>query len=166
MLHSARENMQQNNGHLALHKLLQCPDIDFFTAPTSYAFREVGTGYSATQPPTDPMRLHGKYFFDENDVRTHLLPRTAGYGRTADLADTIALQTRQLGTWVTRGWGAWWFDMGGGWYDDPKVMASLQKLNAIGENSINFDRGDTAEIAVVLDERSVFYNGQIGRAHV
>jgi len=159
MLHSSRENGQQNNGHLALQKLLQCPDIDFLTAPTSYAFREVGTGYSATQPPTDPVRLHGKYYFDENDVRTHLLPWHAGYGRTADLQDSEALQLRQMGNMVTHAWGAWWFDMGGGWYDEAKFMDILKKLNAIGENSVRFDRSDTAEIAVVIDERSVFYNG-------
>src|SRR5581483_8970464 len=96
MLHGSRENGFQNTGHLAMQKLLQSPDIDFLTAPTSYAFREVGTGYSAPQPPTDPIRLHGKFFFDENDVRTHMLPRKAGYGRTADLADSEALQLRQL----------------------------------------------------------------------
>jgi hypothetical protein len=38
-------------------------------------------------------------------------------------------------------------------------MDILKKLNKIGEESIYFDRSANSEIAVVLDENSIYYNG-------
>lgn len=157
-LHSPRRNnFQQNNGHLAMQKLLQNPDIDFFTAPTAYANREVGTGFSWTQSPTEPVKLYGKLWMDENDVRTHVIPWHRNYGRTANLHDSEALQIRQLANMIAHGWGAWWFDMGGGWYDEPQFLDIIEKLNAIGEKSIFFDRSAVSEIAIVFDEHSIYY---------
>jgi hypothetical protein len=153
------DNWQQNTGHLAFHKLLQCPDIDFFTAPSSYAYRELGTGYSSVQAPTDAVRLHGKYWMDENDCRTPLLPSQEGRGRTANIKEFEAMQLRELGNMISHAWGGWWFDMRGGWYDEPQMMNILKKLNEIGEKSIHFDRSDISEIAVVVDENSIYYTG-------
>lgn len=156
-LHPHVDNYLQNNGHLAMHKFLQNKDIDFFTAPTAYVNREVGTGYSWTQVPTEPIKLYGKLWMDENDVRTHLIPWQKNYGRTANLKDSEALQIRQLATMLAHGWGAWWFDMEGGWYDEPEFLKIIERLNAIGEKSIHFDRTPVSEIAVVYDEHSIFY---------
>src|SRR5262249_22744933 len=57
------------------------------------------------------------------------------------------------------GWGAWWFDMHGGWYDEPQFMDVIKRLNQIGENSVRFDRSDRADVAVVIDENSTLYTG-------
>lgn len=153
------DNWMQDNGHLAFRRMLECKDIDFFTAPTAYAFRPLGVGYSLGQNATDAVRLHGKYYMNENDYCTHLVANQEDYRRISTLQESEAVQVRELGNMITHGWGGWWFDMGGGWYDEPAFMDIIRKLNAIGETSIHFDRSDTAEVAAVVDEASIFYTG-------
>lgn len=143
-------------GHLALNKLLNNPDIDFFTAPTSYYQREIG-GHSSFMAPVTSVALHGKVWFDENDYRTYLTPPDAGYGRTDNIKDSEAAQIRQLGNELSYATPAWWFDMGGGWYDSPDFMQIIKKLNSIAERSIDCDRQSSAEIAIVVDEESMCY---------
>lgn len=146
-----------NCGHFALNKLLTCPDIDFLTSPSSYATRQVGTGHSTFFTEIESVKLHGKLWFDENDYRTHRCPPDAGYGRTANLRDSEAIQLRQMGAEICRGMAAWWFDMRSGWYDEPPFMEIITKLNRIAEKSIDFDRSSNAEIAIVVDEHSLLY---------
>ncbi|MCL5019137.1 MAG: beta-galactosidase [Patescibacteria group bacterium] len=145
----------QNGGHLALGKLLECPDLDFLTSPTSYAFRDVGTGASVYMSVIGSIKLHGKLWMDENDYRTHLLSPDARLGRGNNLKEDEQNQKRQLGHEIENASGAWWFDMGGKWYDEPEFMDIIKNLNDIGERSINVDRQSAAEIAVVVDEQSV-----------
>lgn len=140
--------------YAAFHKFLSCPDLDFISAPTSYAWREVGTGFSGWRTVYESIRVHGKLWMDENDYRTHLLPWTARYGRAANYQDSEAAQLRQMANLVTHGAAAWWFDMGSGWYDSPFFLTLIKKLNRIGERSIHFDRSSAAEIAAVVDEKS------------
>lgn len=159
MFFSYADSWMQDNGHLALHKLLESDDVDFLTAPSSYAYRQLGIGYSIGQNATDAIRLHGKYYMNENDYRTHLNADQEDYRRISTIQESEATQLRELGNMITRGWGGWWFDMGGGWYDEPQFMNIISKLNEIGEKSVRFDRSGSSEIAVVVDEESVFYTG-------
>lgn len=159
LFYAYADNWMQDNGHLAFHKLLDCPDIDFFTAPSAYAYRQMEIGYSTAQGPTDAARLHGKFYMNENDYCTHLLAQQEDYRRIRTLQESEAVQKREMGNMLTRGWGGWWFDMGGGWYDDPGLMEVVRKLNGIGEKSVCFDRSEASEVAAVVDEASVFYTG-------
>ncbi|OGV68720.1 MAG: hypothetical protein A3K19_13265 [Lentisphaerae bacterium RIFOXYB12_FULL_65_16] len=145
-------------GHLALERLLHCPDVDFLTAPSSYGFRPVGTGCSAFMSLTEAIKLHGKLWFNENDYRTHLVPQKKGvfdYVDLKNLDESVAVQKRELAHTICLGTGMWWFDMGGGWYDTPEFMAAIAEMNVVGEKSIRFDRSSAAEIAVVIDEESM-----------
>lgn len=144
----------QEQGHFALGELLKSPYIDFLSSPTQYEFREVGTGYSVFMSPQESIQLHSKLWMDENDYRTHLVSQDAGYGRTTNFKETEATQLRQLSNELTHATGAWWFDMGGGWYDSQEMLELIKKLNTIAEWSIEFDRRSSAEIAVVVDEYS------------
>ena len=115
-------------GHLALERLLHCPDVDFLTAPSSYGFRPVGTGCSAFMSLTEAIKLHGKLWFNENDYRTHLVPQKKGvfdYVDLKNLDESVAVQKRELAHTICLGTGMWWFDMGGGWYDTPEFMAGM-----------------------------------------
>jgi hypothetical protein len=85
------EQRQQNAGHLALEKVLGSPDVDFLCSPTSYAFRQVGgEGTSHFMSLVDSVRLHGKLWFDENDIRTSLCPGGLGeWGKPANVTGDI-----------------------------------------------------------------------------
>jgi len=151
------EQRQQNAGHTALEKVWNCPDVDFLTSPTSYAFRTPGTGYSHFMSLTDSVKLHGKLWFDENDIRTWLLKGEAerGWGQTGTYEETRGQLQREFSNVLCQGVGQWWFDMGGGWYDDPRILADIAAMNRVAEASLSWDRSPADEIAVVVDDRSL-----------
>jgi len=156
------EQRLQNAGHLALRKVWNCPDVDFLTSPTSYAFRTPGTGYSHFMSLTDSIRLHGKLWFDENDIRTYLTGGAAGqWGRTDTYEETLRQERREFANVLCQAVGQWWFDMGGGWYDDPRLLQDIAALNRIAEQSVDWDRSPVDEIAVVVDDTSLVYQ-QVG----
>ncbi len=144
----------------ATHKLLQSPYIDFLTSPSAYSFREPGSGYSTYRTLTRSVSLHGKLWWDENDYYTYLTPEwkwVEGWTGPRDFKTTEAQQLRQLTNQIVHGSAGWWFDMEGGWFDAPEAIELIRKLNAIGEKSVFADRRSAAEIAVVVDEKSINY---------
>lgn len=151
------EQRQQNAGHTALQKVWNCPDVDFVTSPTSYAFRTPGTGYSHFMSLTDSVKLHGKLWFDENDIRTWLLKGETlrSWGQTDSYEQTRGQLQREFANVLCQAVGQWWFDMGGGWYDDPRILADIGAMNRIAEASLAWDRAPADEIAVVVDDRSL-----------
>jgi hypothetical protein len=143
-------------GHLGLRRVLECPDVDFLAAPTLYTHRARGSGVSVFPVPTASVRRAGKLYIDENDIRTHRLsPRRRDFG-TDTLEDTLQVQRRQLGAVFSESLASWWFDMTGGWYNDPPTMAEVERLHGIGRRLLDFDRTVPAEIAFVCDWEGAF----------
>ncbi len=154
------------SGHLALQRLLRSPDVDFFTAPSSYCFRPLGAGCSAFMSATEAIKLHGKLWFDENDYRTHLVRQKKtdfDYVALKDVSESVEVQKRELAHVLSLGTAMWWFDMGGGWYDEAGFMKAISEMNDAATRSISFDRSSVAEIAVVVDEESMCYGEGRGR---
>jgi len=159
VLQLAGEQREQNAGHLALQQVWSLPDVDFITSPSSYMFRQLGTGYSHFMSLTDGVKLHGKMWFDENDIRTWLtLEGNIGdAGKTATYEETRLHQQRELGNVLANACGMWWFDMSGGWYDDPRIMADISTLKRAADAALACDRTPVAEVAVVVDDASSAY---------
>jgi hypothetical protein len=151
------EQRQQNAGHTALQAVWNCADVDFVTSPTSYAFRAPGTGYSHFMSLTDSVKLHGKLWFDENDIRTWLLKGKPlrSWGQTESYEETRGQLQREFANVLCQGVGQWWFDMGGGWYDDPRILADIGVMNRIAESSLAWDRSPADQVAVMVDDRSL-----------
>lgn len=146
--------------YLATNRLLHCPDIDFLTAPSDYNFREPGSGYSTYRTVAESVRLHGKLWWDENDYYTNLTPTSMwveGWTGPRTFENTVTQQIRQISNEIANASAGWWFDMNGGWYDSPESMEMVRNLNDIAERSVNTDRTSTAEIAFVVDEKSLLY---------
>ncbi|MBI1851299.1 MAG: beta-galactosidase [Planctomycetes bacterium] len=155
-------------GHGGLGALLRSPDVDFLSSPTSYFNRQARGGETHFMSISDSIRLHGKLWFNENDVRTHLLPGNAGYGRTTTLEETITVQRREFAHSLSRGAGMWWFDMTGGWYAEPAVMAEIERLGAIARESL-VAAASPAALAAQLARcavRSLSHRGSAARAAV
>jgi beta-galactosidase len=151
-----------DKGYCSTGHLLKNAYIDFLTAPSGYSFREPGNGYSNYRTPVRSVQLAGKLWWDENDYYTYLTPASSwveGWTGPRDLNTTINQQIRQLATQIHHGVAGWWFDMSGGWYNSPEAMEMINKLNKIASKSVNFDRGSLAEVAVVIDEKSLLYLG-------
>jgi hypothetical protein len=139
--------------HLALRQVLACPDVDFLSAPAMYSGREPG-GTSTFMSLTDSIRLHGKLWLNESDIRTHL--QSDKVGRCADMRQTLGVLKREYAAVRARGAGQWWFDMGDGWFSDPTILSLFGEMNRLGQRALRDPEGPRLEpeIAVLLSERS------------
>ncbi|MBM3501384.1 MAG: hypothetical protein FJX74_22245, partial [Armatimonadetes bacterium] len=152
------EQRQQNAGHLSPRTVWQCPDVDFLTSPTSYAFRQLGGGYSHFMSLTDSVKLHGKLWFDENDIRTWLTPGNPGdWGKQETYEGSLAMQQREFANVICNGCGKWWFDMGGGWYDDERILRDIEQMRSIADQTVAWDRAPVSQIAFIVDPQSLAY---------
>ena len=159
LLQLCGEQRQQNAGHLGLAQVLASPDIDFLTSPTSYAFRQLGgEGTSHFMSLLGSVQLHGKLWFDENDIRTSLSGGKVGeWGRPADVAGDCLQQDKELANCLVHGAAQWWFDVGGNRYSHPVLMKRIGELAAKADQILSRDRSPVDEIAFVVDERSLCY---------
>ena len=159
LLQLCGEQRQQNAGHLALEKVLACPDVDFITSPSSYAFRQLGgEGTCHFMSLHGSVKLHGKLWFDENDVRTSLSGGQVGeWGRPADVAGDIIQQEKELAHVITNGAAQWWFDVGANVYHDPTLMGRIGKLAQTAQEATKLNRTPADEVAMVVDENSLCY---------
>ena len=158
-------------GSHALTNLLNCPDVDFLCSPCSYlGVRDPGADFTEMYP-ADSVRLHGKLCMQECDIRTHLTrplclaapeydPErhlTAPIWNGPNDRETAVAQMRKaFARQLVKGNGFWWFDMWGGWYDDPALMDELRQYRELYAASFTAERrAKPAEIAVFIDETSL-----------
>ena len=159
LLQLCGEQRQQNSGHNALRKVLECPDIDFVCSPTSYAFRQLGgKGTCHFMSLVDSVKLHGKLWFDENDVRTSLSPgKVGGWGKPENVEGDIIQQDKELACVLTNGVVQWWFDVGSNRYNDPKLLAALKNYHRVAQIANGLDRSSVIQAAYIIDEESLAY---------
>ncbi len=159
LLQLCGEQRQQNAGHLALEKVLASPDVDFLTSPTSYAFRQLGgEGTSHFMSLFGSAKLHGKLWFDENDIRTSLAKGKLGeWGRPADVAGDIIQQEKELANVIVNGSSQWWFDVGGNVYSNPDLLDRIGRLAKSATEAQTLDRSAVDDVAMIVDERSLCY---------
>ncbi len=142
----------QESQHLGMGEVMRCPDIDYFCSPAMYSQRQPG-GTSTFMSYTESLKRHGKIWFHEADSRTHL--SADRLSAAEDLPGTLSILKREFAHVVARQAGVWWFDMQGGWYDDPDVMALLGEMREFGETNDSRWR-PKAEIAVFVDDKSSY----------
>jgi hypothetical protein len=148
-----------DKAYYSTYKVLQSPYVDFLCAPSDYDFREPGSGYSTYRTLARSVQLHKKLWWDENDYRTFFVtgPRELGQfyvaGAANDLPGTETQEFRQLANQVEHASAAWWFFPQQ--YAAPDGMRLISRLNEIAERSVHADRSSVAEVAVVVDEKSL-----------
>jgi len=152
----------QNAGHLALHKALRSPYVDFLASPCDYENRILG-GASYSQSIPESVTLHGKLFFSEVDPKTSLTDPDLKWHHLEDfrprtVEETVELLKRSYAYSHAMGIGMWWMDLfNRGWYHDDEIIKALRKLREIDEGLLGLDQESNREIAVVLDERGLMY---------
>jgi beta-galactosidase len=165
-------------GHAALSELLTCPDLDYVSSPNLYD-RAPGVDW----PPmvaVDSVRLHGKLWMAENDTRTFLtrpLAETAPaicpegqyrggvWAGPESLQVSAALLRANAARMLAHGYGGWWFDMWGGWYDHPALLAEFESLQAIWPRRDSPEdprQGPAGALCVVVDERLAELDASFG----
>ncbi len=165
------------SGSQGLRFLLDSPYFDYFCAPSSYAkTRQLGIDWK-DQFPVDAIKHHGKLPFVECDIRTYLTTSIQA-ARPGRYPDDIYQPKSVKGTatlWegpptpelsrealrksfchqITRASAIWWFDMWGGWYDDPLLMADLTYMKDIYLKNCPFPPSVIgSEVVFFADERA------------
>lgn len=147
----------QTSGHLALARLLECPDVDIVCSPISYGDRGLA-GIGAFMVPVDSVREHGKLWLNEDDTRTFLTPEDAGYGRVDTLEHTQWVHQRNFSRLLPRRLACWYMDLGGeGWLADERIWQNIGAMRAIYEEELDRPAAWSPEVAVIVDEVSPFY---------
>jgi len=163
-------------GHGALHRLLECPDLDYLSSPNAYR-RVPGEDW----PPMvaiDSVQRHGKLWMAENDTRTSITtllkdraPEVCPPGKyadgvwlgPADIETSVALLWKNTGRMLACGYGGWWFDMWGGWFSDPALLDVLSKTQELWRDDPSpIIPAMEAQVCVVVDEELCFYDASFG----
>jgi hypothetical protein len=101
-------------------------------------------------------RLNGTLAISEFDYRTYLSSAPNGLeelGAPGDAAGFLAQVRRDVGAAASRGMGAWFYDMGGGWYYAPNLMSTISEASKILTWAHRpAAPAPSAEMAVFLDE--------------
>ncbi len=144
-------------GHLAIDRLTRSPHVDYFFSPALYSHRSLKPGgYSTFMSVVDSFHVNGKLWCNENDLRTFRVMdvpnvKADQIDRRQTPDETIALLRRQLGAVLTRGCGHSYFDMSGGWYNDPRLAEEIRMQVAVADRVLRMDRSSASEVAVVID---------------
>ncbi len=151
-----------NLGFQGLKKILASPEIDFLCAPTSYMARRGGASGHFISAYTASLRLHGKLYWDEADMRTHLFAGEAFY-KTESEKETLEVNWRSYANSLIYGNNLWWFLLcDNNSFHDPKIMGDIKHMVELEQATLNVSKKSVAEIAVFCDEESMFYfNSQL-----
>ena len=165
-------------GSYALRAIIDSDNLDFYSSPNAYTnARAFGMDW-ADMMPVDSLKNHGKLCFIECDIRTYLTtsvqearpgeypddiytlngvsvwsgPPTAELSREA-LRKSFAHQ-------ITKASAIWWFDMWGGWYDDPLLMKELNEMKKIYNSDLLSNK------SAVLSPDVVFFADEQGYSNM
>jgi len=88
-----------------------------------------------------------------NDIKNTLL--VLGYTETPQ--QSAWMYRRAMGFALCNGAYESFFDLHGGYYDDPDLMNEVKQLNRLADVSARYDRSSNSEILIISDEASCAY---------
>lgn len=166
-------------GNVALHHIIACPYIDFFCSPNSYVeTRSLGIDWGDIIPFAS-LRKHNKIYFSECDIRTSLSDFINNCRAGADknnsyygdiwrgpktVEGSVSAMRKAYAHQITRGNSLWWFDMWGGWYDNPRYMLEAKRCKRLFEKHEDTQYRFKSEIAVFVDGKLYQYQGMSHRS--
>jgi hypothetical protein len=153
-------------GQLGYDRTFQSPLLGYNTEPADYANRR-GGGTGGFLYCIDSLFANNKGAWHEVDHTTYCLEgsaqiatrRRTGDGKRFDLrsqSEAVGALRREFAMAMIHGSHLWWFDMFGGWFDDPVIMENMKRMTAIGERFAETGPGK-AEVAVLADADSMYY---------
>ncbi len=146
-----------NQGFLYFHKVLADPNIDFITSPVCYLNRRAGFAGDFMNGYTASIRLHGKLYYDEADMRTNFC-NDANIYKTPTPEETRSVHWRSWGNAMTQGTTLWWLLLAGNnTFHDKDIIGDIAQMSKLEKKIINLDRNPVAQIAVFSDDESMLY---------
>ncbi len=165
-------------GLQGLSHIIDSPYIDFFSSPCAYDNRRHLGADWGDMLAVDSLKAHGKIYFVECDIRTHLTRRMQDSrpGKYPDdkyllydsngnktvwcgpdtLEESISAIRKAFAHQITKGSGIWWFDMWGGWYHHKDIMNELEQMKRICDKAKHksVDGLPKSEVVMFIDEKA------------
>lgn len=133
---------------------------DFFCGPVSYMTRQSGYSNTPMQAATSVVNAGKLLFleFDERTVRVDMPDQSPStmdeWGKSYTLEDTINILKRDAANTLISGYGAWIYDMTGGWYHDDEIYNVTSYLMAEWEYALkNQENENNREVAFVIEDK-------------
>jgi hypothetical protein len=158
--------LAEDAGHLSLQRLLHCPDLDFIMSPSSYHERKLDGGQSLFRMPVLSVNRHGKMLWNDFDAASFKFyekdqKQFAPWLWQMAVTDTpekfVYMMRRELGNALANGVNMAYFDLHGGYYEDPTILEGVRKSGEVRNAALGRDRSSCAEILVVVDEDSMHF---------
>ena len=160
--------LAEDAGHLSLERLLHCPDLDFIMSPSSYHERKLGGGQSLFRMPVLSVNRHGKMLWNDFDAASFKFyekdqKQFAPWLWQMAVTDTpekfVYMMRRELGNALENGVNMAYFDLHGGYYEDPVILEGVRKSRELRNTALSRDRSSSAQVLVVVDEDSMHFMG-------
>ncbi len=161
-------------GQHAASLLFTSENVDFIASPFAYTDNR-GQGVDwQFQGSIESAALHGKPWFMEADVRTHLSRPISESFKKADpyvnraydgpvwygpdtVEGSLGQMKKAFAKVLTHNTAIWWFDMWGGWYKDERYMDFHQKAYRLyAETMLSGGVTNASETALFMDD-ATFY---------
>jgi beta-galactosidase len=147
-------NGPQTSGHLAMERMLACPHVDILCSPISYTDRQSG-GAGLFMTAVDSVRAAGKLWLNEDDTRTYLAAKDAGYGRVDSPQKSLWVHQRNFAHILPRRMATWYMDLGGvGWLNGQDLWDNIGELTKHSQANVEAPATFAPEVTVIVDERS------------
>lgn len=156
--YSTWHNDLSNQGFLCFDKVLENPDVDFISSPLCYINRLAGFAGDSMNGYLASIKLHGKLFWCEADMRSCFSDEINTRYFTSTLDETKSVNWRTWGNCMTQGAGLWWVLLTGNQtFHDERLMKDIAKMSSEEPELFKRNRQSVARIAVLCDEESMFY---------
>lgn len=147
--------------HRATEHLLKGGQYNFITSVLAYnAVRALGNPGKAHQAWSS-LLLHNAIGLAEEDYRSwKSVPTTKArdeqlVARVQTAAESNAMVRRDTGRQLANGNGVWWYDMEGGWFNDPTIMKAIDESVKASQRDFANNEAPIAQVAVFTDEYSL-----------
>lgn len=161
---------QNKKGLHAMRILVSSPYIDFISTTNDGKGEGEAWCFSSA---VHSVLLHDKMWICEGDIRTcmttslqeklpHATPDNDYYGSAvwvgpATMELSCSALTKAIARTLTAPCGIWWFDMFGGWFNDPAMIEVIKHMEGLlMQQKHNYLK---TEIAVIIDEKGHKFSG-------
>jgi hypothetical protein len=155
---------QAAGGHIFIERILNCPTVDYLSAPQSYwGATQLAGGSGNSRGVIESAILRGKLWLDELDNGHIQKKTTLDPVRNSGKYDPQYLPVLQRSAIypLMRGIGLWYYDFGPresfGWWDNPIYMNSIQAEREFFEKHKNQPYRSVADVLYVWDQETFYY---------
>lgn len=148
-------------GHRNLNssdRLMNSYSIDIIHTVTGYnPYRQAG-GPGVMLSPVKSFSLHNKLWLEELDFRTFAIPfnlkNHENFYYAPDIASFQSITEREMGGCIATHRGAYYYDMGGCYFNDSSIMREIEKIQNLHCSLIKKKDSFKPDVAVVIDNDS------------